>query len=165
MIISLSGLSASAAGELVHLLGLCFPHERKPWSADQWQDFCARPESVGFAATGSDDPSSSLEAVLIAQVLDQEAEIITLAVHPEKRRQGLARCLIEELTKTIANNLPPNNPKRRILLEVAESSFPARQLYESMGFQVFHRRPGYYPDYYKGRSGSADALLMEKRMI
>ena len=160
MIISLSGLSASTAGELVHLLGLCFPHEHKPWSADQWQDFCARPESVGFAATGSDDPSLSLEAVLIAQVLDQEAEIITLAVHPEKRRKGLARCLIEELTKTVANN-----PKKRILLEVAESSLPARKLYESMGFQVFHRRTGYYPDYYKGRSGSADALLMEKRMI
>ena len=156
MIISLSGLSASAAGELVHLLGLCFPHERKPWSADQWQDFCARPESVGFAATGSDDLSSSLEAVLIAQVLDQEAEIITLAVHPEKRRQGLARQLIEELTKTIANNLI-----KRVLLEVAESSLPARNLYESMGFQVFHRRT----DYYKGRSGNADALLMEKRMI
>ena len=160
MIISLSGLSASTAGELVHLLGLCFPHEHKPWSADQWQDFCARPESVGFAATGSDDPSLSLEAVLIAQVLDQEAEIITLAVHPERRRKGLARCLIEELTKTVANN-----PKKRILLEVAESSLPARKLYESMGFQVFHRRTGYYPDYYKGRSGSADALLMEKRMI
>ena len=165
MIISLSGLSASTAGELVHLLGLCFPHEHKPWSADQWQDFCARPEVAGFAVTSSDDPSSSLEAVLIAQVLDQEAEIITLAVHPEKRRQGLARRLIEELTKTVANNLPPNNPKRRILLEVAESSFPARQLYESMGFQVFHRRPGYYPDYYKGRSGNADALLMEKWMV
>ena len=156
MIISLSGLSASAAGELVYLLGLCFPHERKPWSANQWQDFCVRPESVGFAATGSDDLSSSLEAVLIAQVLDQEAEIITLAVHPEKRRRGLARRLIEELTKTVANN-----PKKRILLEVAESSLPARKLYESMGFQVFHRRTGYY----KGYSGSDDALLMEKRMI
>ena len=161
MIISLPGLSASAAGELVHLLGLCFPHERKPWSADQWQDFCARPESVGFAATGSDDPSSSLEAVLIAQILDQEAEIITLAVHPERRRKGLARRLIEELTNTFANSLTPNNLTQRILLEVAESSFPARQLYESMGFQVFHRRTGYY----KGYSGSDDALLMEKRMI
>ena len=156
MIISLSGLSASTAGELVHLLGLCFPHEHKPWSADQWQDFCARPEVAGFAITSSDDPSSSLEAVLIAQVLDQEAEIITLAVHPERRRKGLARCLIKELTKTVANSL-----KKRILLEVAESSFSARKLYESMGFQVFHRRT----DYYKGRSGNADALLMEKWMV
>ena len=161
MIISLSGLSASAAGELVHLLGLCFPHEQKPWSANQWQDFCARPEVVGFGATGSDEVSSSLEAVLIAQLLDQEAEIITLAVHPEKRRKGLARCLIEELTKTLANNPGPNKLTQRILLEVAESSFPARQLYESMGFQVFQRRTGYYND----SSGNADALLMEKRMI
>ena len=160
MIISLPGLSASTAGELVHLLGLCFPHERKPWSADQWQDFCARPQFVGFATIGSDSLSTSLEAVLIAQVLEQQAEIITLAVHPERRRQGLARRLIKELTKTLANN-----PEQRILLEVAANSFPARKLYESMGFQVFHRRPGYYPGYYNDRSGSADALLMEKRMI
>ena len=137
MIISLSGLSASTAGELVHLLGLCFPHERKPWSADQWQDFCARPESVGFAATGSDDPSSSLEAILIAQVLDQEAEIITLAVHPEKRRQGLARRLIEELTKTIANNLPLITLKEEFFWKLLKAAFLQGSFMNPWDFRFF----------------------------
>ena len=79
-----------------------------------------------------------------------ELQLLALGVLPAARRGGVGRRLLEHVrTATLAAG------GRRVLLEVARSNTPARQLYESAGFSVFHVRPRYYP-----KTGD-DALEME----
>ncbi len=64
-----------------------------------------------------------------------EHEVLNTAVDPAWRRRGVARLLLEEALR--------RNPGR-FFLEVRESNFAARELYEQLGFQIGGRRPGYY---------------------
>jgi ribosomal protein S18 acetylase RimI-like enzyme len=69
-----------------------------------------------------------------------ELQLLALGVLPTARRAGVGRRLLEHVrAATLAAG------GRRILLEVAQGNTPARQLYESAGFSVFHVRPRYYP--------------------
>lgn len=82
-------------------------------------------------------------------LLGQEAHIVTLATHPDYRRQGLGRRLlrsmIEKAVEAGANE---------ITLEVRASNDAAQALYRSMGFVVVGVRKGYYHD------NGEDAILM-----
>ena len=73
--------------------------------------------------------------LLYQELPDDEAEILNIAVHPDFRRRGLGRALIERL----AHERP--GPQ---LLEVRESNVRARGLYATMGFEEVGRRKGYY---------------------
>lgn len=73
---------------------------------------------------------------LLGRVIGPEAEILTLAVAPEARRQGLARGLVADFAAA--------HEAARILLEVAADNTPARALYAACGFHPVGRRPGYY---------------------
>lgn len=79
-----------------------------------------------------------------------ELHITNLAVHPEWRRQGIARTLLGEVLE---------DARRRRLtlafLEVRPTNSEARALYERFGFRVIGRRKGYYAD------TGEDALIME----
>ncbi len=86
--------------------------------------------------------------MLLARVTLDEAEILTLAVAPHARRQGIARLLLEAACKETQLR-----GGRTIFLEVAEGNVPARQLYARFGFFEVGRRPRYYPNL-------ADALVL-----
>ena len=76
-----------------------------------------------------------------------------MAVHPKRRREGIARALLGVvLTEARARDL------RLIVLEVRPSNREAIGLYESLGFRVTGRRRGYYYD------TGEDALVMEARL-
>lgn len=87
---------------------------------------------------------------ILLQTVAEEAEILTLAVHPDARRAGLARALIGEAQKTLR--------AARIFLEVAQDNRPARALYAGMGFVECGRRAAYYkrPD-----GARVDALILQ----
>ena len=87
----------------------------------------------------------------LLRLLPGEAEILTLAVQPEARRQGLGRLLVQELIAQATG-------AERVFLEVAESNQAARALYAGCGFEEIGRRPGYYA-YSDG--GAEDALVMQ----
>ena len=79
-----------------------------------------------------------------------ELHITNIAVHPTRRRQGIARTLLSGLIEDgRARKL------RLIVLEVRPSNHDALALYESFGFRVISRRRGYYYD------TGEDALVME----
>jgi ribosomal-protein-alanine N-acetyltransferase len=64
-----------------------------------------------------------------------EREILNVAVHPSRRRQGVARALLcREL----------NSFRGAWFLEVRESNAAALALYETVGFQPVGRRQEYY---------------------
>ncbi len=70
------------------------------------------------------------------QILD-EGSIIEVAVHPDCRRQGIARRLIEDAL-TAAEGL------NAVFLEVREGNMPAIALYESLNFERIAMRRDYY---------------------
>ncbi|WP_340264976.1 GNAT family N-acetyltransferase [Sphingobium mellinum] len=85
---------------------------------------------------------------LVRSVLD-ECELLLLAVHPLWRGRGIGRTLLLDSLKT-ARRLGI----RSMNLEV-RSSNTAINLYENIGFEYVHRRPGYY----RGNDGQLhDAL-------
>ncbi len=75
--------------------------------------------------------------------------ISTLAVHPEHRRKGLAKQLIEAALRALAER-----EIGEVTLEVRESNTGAQDLYVGFGFKVVGRRRGYY------RDNREDALIM-----
>jgi [ribosomal protein S18]-alanine N-acetyltransferase len=74
-----------------------------------------------------------------------EREILNLAVHPECRRQGMARALLKALLESF---------RGVVYLEVRPSNLAARRFYKSMGFQEVAVRPEYYD------SPSESAIVM-----
>ena len=77
-----------------------------------------------------------------------EAEIITVAVSPAHRRQGIARALMEHMLCLA------EDARASVYLEVRASNTPARELYLSLGFAETGVRKNYYT------SPREDAVLM-----
>ncbi len=89
--------------------------------------------------------------ILIRSVAD-EAEILTLAVDPAARRQGVGARLVREGAAEAAAR-----GAARLFLEVADDNPAALALYARTGFTEAGRRPGYYarPD-----GSRQDALIL-----
>ena len=72
------------------------------------------------------------------QVAD-EIQLLTLAVRPDCRRQGVGRRLMTFLFQKAREG-----KAHQVFLEVRPSNRKALALYHSLGFTVVYRRPGYY---------------------
>ena len=134
----------------------CLP---RPWSERVWREELRSPFSlylvleedprteVGCATetdSGTYDSLSIFGQIGIKHV-SGELHVMTVAVHPERRRRGYARYLINAAIAAFPG-------ARRVHLEVRPSNVPARTLYEALGFVTTGRRRRYY--------GDEDALLM-----
>ena len=87
---------------------------------------------------------------LLGQCILDEAEIHTVVVHPEARRRGHGRQLVEHaLACWSAAGVTV------VHLEVRDDNGPAIALYEGLGFTGVGRRAGYY--------GDVDARLLSWR--
>lgn len=91
------------------------------------------------------------DAFLLGQVVAGEAELLTIAVDPQARRQGHGRALVLAfLTEARLRHADT------AFLEVAETNAAARALYLGAGFVPTGRRKGYY----RGADQIVDAILM-----
>jgi len=90
------------------------------------------------------------EGFVLARVAADEAEILTLAVVPEARRQGVGAGLLAGAMAAAAAR-----GAAAMFLEVAEGNAAARALYAAAGFAEVGRRRGYYPD-------GGDAVVMRR---
>ena len=79
-----------------------------------------------------------------------ELHVTNVAVHPDARRRGIARALLESVFGHARAA-----GSRMVLLEVRPSNTEAIALYDSFGFRAVGRRRGYYYD------TGEDALVME----
>lgn len=77
--------------------------------------------------------------------------MMNVAVHPDYRRQGIARLLVTELVAALAKKGVSS-----LALEVRASNAPAISLYEQLGFIQVGRRPNYY------RNPKEDAYILRK---
>ena len=128
--------------ELARLHAACFTTPR-PWSAAEFGDllgsrFCfLLTEPGGF---------------LLGRVIADEAELLTLAVDPARRRQGIGARLLARFAEAAGARGAAS-----AFLEVAEDNAAARALYGAGGWAGSGRRRGYY----HGPAGNAvDALIL-----
>ncbi|MCK6538803.1 MAG: ribosomal protein S18-alanine N-acetyltransferase [Anaerolineales bacterium] len=87
--------------------------------------------------------------MLVAWMLVDEAHIATLATHPDHRRQGIARKLLEHALRYMSREGAISS-----FLEVRESNAAAREMYRKFGYEETGRRKRYYKD------TGEDAILM-----
>ena len=86
-------------------------------------------------------PSEPPLAFLLAWSVADELHLLDMATHPEHRRQGHSRALLQALLDHARRE-----HKRLVLLEVRHTNAPAIALYQSVGFQTTGVRRGYYSD-------------------
>jgi ribosomal-protein-alanine N-acetyltransferase len=87
-------------------------------------------------------------AALIAY---DEIHLLSVAVEPVRRRQGLGREIIDAVMAA-----GRARGSERVILEVREGNTAARSFYRVLGFREIGRRRGYYSD------TGEDAILMER---
>ncbi len=92
---------------------------------------------------------------ILARAVAGEAEVLTLAVHPDARRQGAGLALVQA-----AAEVALATGAETLWLEVAEDNAAALALYAAAGFEEAGRRRGYYPR----ADGRADALTLRCRL-
>ena len=122
----------------MELDALCLP---KPWSEAVWREELGSPFGLYLVL---EEGGEIFGQIGVRHILD-ELHITTLAIRPERRRQGYARTLIEAALAAFPE-------ARRVHLEVRPSNAAARALYEALGFARTGLRRRYY--------GDEDALLM-----
>ena len=128
------------------LAGLHSQAFHQPWSA---QDIAALIGGAGAYAVLAQDTIPL--GMVLARVLFEEAEILTLAVAPGARRRGIGSALV-----AAAAGLARQRGAQTLMLEVGEDNPAAIALYEAGGFVHVGRRRNYYD-----RGGRRiDAFLM-----
>lgn len=81
----------------------------------------------------------------------QLSQLLSIAVAPEHRSNGVARRLLANVMEHCRTSGAEN-----IRLEVRSANYPARKLYEAMGFSLIGLRNKYY--------GDDDALVMRANL-
>ncbi len=121
----------------------------RPWSETEFAGLLSM-QGV-FLVTG-DGPSFAL-----GRYVAEESELLTIAVSPEARGQGLGRRMLNAYDAAARTQ-----GARASFLEVAADNVAAISLYLSEGYSESGRRKAYYtaPD-----GAKIDALIFEKRII
>ena len=107
----------------------CFTTPR-PWRADEFA------ETLGMPGTFLLPRPNGL---LVGRIILDEAELLTLAVAPEARRQGLGRALLSGFTTALRERGVAS-----AFLEVAADNIAARALYRSENWQQCGVRRRYF---------------------
>ncbi len=140
--------SSADLGGLVALERAAFSD---PWTAAQLANTLAQDATIGMVI---EDGAGHLAGYLFGSVVLDQAEILTLAVYPTQRRQGLGRRLLDAVLDTMVRR-----GIRAIWLEVRASNEGARALYAQAGFIASGVRRGYY------RRPVEDALVLRRDLL
>lgn len=127
----------------------CFPPE-VAFSRRMFEECLSGPEFQGW---GVDDPEGRLVAFAILFLSGPRvAQIITIDVLPEWRRQGIGNELMSQI-----EDLAQRRKLRRMILQVDINNRDALPLYQKWGYRI----KSFLPDYY---GPGMDAFLMDKQL-
>lgn len=144
--IRLEMMTDAQVSQVAQLERICFSD---PWSENSVASELKNPLSLWLVAMDGE----TVAGYIGSQSVEGEADMMNVAVHPDYRRQGIARKLVESLSAALAeNNI------RHLMLEVRESNAPAIALYGGLGFTQVGLRPNYY------RNPKENALIMRKEL-
>lgn len=111
---------------------LCFS---QPWSKSSLE--LLTKEGIGVGMTCSCDGKICAYGGMIIAV--DEGQITNIATHPDYRRRGYGRAIVESLIKYAKNTRLDS-----VSLEVRESNRAAIDLYSKLGFKVEGKRKDFY---------------------
>ena len=135
-------LRAEHAEESAGVHARCFTY---PWPADDLEALLAGTTTYADGAFGK---ARDLQGFILSRLAADEAEILTIAVKPRKRGQGIAgklmRANMEQLQQAGAKSW---------FLEVEAQNASALALYKRFGFEQVGERKSYY------RKADGDAAL------
>jgi ribosomal-protein-alanine N-acetyltransferase len=122
-----------------------------PWPAADMREMMAGPGVHGLLAE-----DESVAGFVLVRAIAGEAEILTIAVDPARRRRGVARALM-----TAATGWAEVAGAQSMFLEVAEDNPAALALYDELGFETAGTRRAYY-----ARAGGprVDARVMRRAL-
>ena len=120
-----------------------------PWNAADLASLSQGVNAILLQARDGDD----VAGFILCRCIADEAEVLTLAVSPAYRRQGIGSRLLENATA-----LAGARGAGRMFLEVAADNPAAIALYEGAGFRPVGNRSGYYSRV----GGAIDAVVMRR---
>ena len=102
----------------------------RPWQESEFEALIGDPQVI---------LCGDAFAMVIARIVLDEAEILTLATNPDRRRQGLARAALQTCeTQLRAHNV------QSVFLEVGADNLAAQALYRGFGYIQAGKRANYY---------------------
>ncbi len=119
----------------------------EPWSEAGFAEEIERPEARVWLAR---DGAGATHGYLVVHRVQDELEVLSLAVAAAGRRRGTGRALLERA-------LASEPGVRAVQLEVRSNDAAAQVFYERLGFRPVGRRRGFYP-------GGVDALLLTRTL-
>lgn len=119
----------------------------RAWSAAEFASLLSQKGTIVAGTTYS---------FALIRVVADEAEVLTLATDPTKRRQGLAKAALTDGEKSAEMA-----GAKTMFLEVGEDNSAAKALYAECGYTQVGRRPGYY---LPKNAAPIAALVMRKKL-
>ena len=124
-----------------------------PWSA---QLFCQELEAavaLSLVAVLREEGRETVAGYFCAWVVADDCTILRIACHPQHRRRGIGRMLLQQgLAQAWERGA------RGVSLEVRPSNESALAFYSACGFAIAGMRRGYYPE------TGEDALIMQRAL-
>lgn len=123
------------------------------WAPDQLAQLLAGPGVFALIAL---DEAGEPVGYALGRVAADEAELLSIALLPDRRRRGGGRLLLDALMErcTAAG-------AATLFLEVAIDNAAALALYRGVGFHEAGRRKGYYR---KVGAAAVDAIVMKRAL-
>ena len=132
--------------EVMTIENVSFP---TPWTEAMIMRELETPHSLHRVA----EREGRVAGYLISWLTPPEAMIMSVAVHPDLRGQGIGRALLEDSFRFFSQAR-----LEAVWLEVRTGNLTAQALYQKFGFREVYRRRGYYHD------TGEDAIVMMKRI-
>jgi len=133
--------------ELARIHSASFSYAPRPWTQAELDSLLASPNIKLFQEDGG---------FAIFRYVGPEAELLTIAVDPGKRRQGIARKLMLS-----GHESAKKAGVEEVFLEVSEKNPTAKALYEQFKYKVQAIRKNYY----SGPNGQKNNGLVMRRIL
>lgn len=142
--IRLEKMARCHVAQVAELEKICFS---APWSENSVASELTNPLSLWLVATDGE----TVAGYIGSQSVEGEADMMNVAVHPDYRRQGVGKMLVDGLVEALKEK-----GVHSLSLEVRRSNQSAIRLYEKTGFAQAGLRRNYY------RNPKEDALILRK---
>jgi [ribosomal protein S18]-alanine N-acetyltransferase len=126
----------------------------RPWGLSEFERMLS--EETSLAHVAGEERSGKLGAFVLSRIAVDEAEILSIAVRPDRRGEGhSARILVAHHDVLALNGV------KTVFLEVETGNGPALALYHRQGYTEVARRDAYYK---RSDGTAATALVMRKTL-
>ncbi len=143
-------LSEAASRDTAAIAALHAVSFRRGWSEQEVEGLLTDRHVIAHRAMAG----SAMAGFIMSRLVEDEAEILSVAVAGSRRGRGLARNLLTLHLRRLAGL-----GARAVFLEVDEYNVAAIRLYDRAGFREISRRANYYP----GADGKPTAALVLRR--